>query len=119
MKLHPDNLPASLRGEREVLGKCIEAMNSVTPVTEVYLFGSHARGEARKDSDVDLCIVAKGAAEQMRTAAGFRRAIIDIWPRPAFSLVPISPERLQEKKDIGDYFYRTVLKEGVLIATEN
>jgi predicted nucleotidyltransferase len=36
-------------------------MNEVLPLQAVYLFGSHARGAARPDSDVDLCLVAEGA----------------------------------------------------------
>jgi predicted nucleotidyltransferase len=40
-------------------------MNQAVPLTAVYLFGSHVRGEARPDSEVDLCLVANGAAEQL------------------------------------------------------
>ena len=36
-------------------------MDRVMPLRTVYLFGSHARGEAGADSDVDLCLVAEGA----------------------------------------------------------
>lgn len=66
------------------------------PLKAVYLFGSHARGEARPDSDVDLCVVAEGAAAQLGAAQAFRRAMRPIRPKPAFTLVPIAPARLQE-----------------------
>jgi predicted nucleotidyltransferase len=46
------------------LGRCLEAMNSTMPLRRVILFGSHARGDARSDSDVDLCLVADGAERQ-------------------------------------------------------
>ena|ERR1700720_1523272 len=49
----------------------------------------------------------------------FRQEIWDIWPRPALTLIPITPQRLEEKTACGDHFFRTVLKEGVLLATEN
>src|SRR6266550_1504009 len=75
MRLLLDNLPSSLGGQRECLARCLEAMNSVMPLRAVYLFGSHARGEARADSDVDLCIVADDATEQLKTAGAFRRAM--------------------------------------------
>lgn len=88
-------------------------------VRAVYLFGSHARGEARPDSDVDLCIVADGAERQLATAADFRRQIREIRPKPSFTLLPITPERLQEKKACADHFFQTILQEGVLLATEN
>ena len=119
MKLLLDNLPATLQSQRETLARCLEAFSCVRHVRAVYLFGSHARGEARPDSDVDLCIVADGAEQQLETAREFRRAIRELRPKPAFTLLPITPERLQEKKDCADHFFQTVLQEGVVLATEN
>jgi len=116
VRLLLENLPASLASQRETLAQCLEAMDRVLPLKAVYLFGSHARGEARPDSDVDLCLVAEGATEQLKAAQRCRRAMSEIRPKPAFTLVPISPTRLEEKKAIGDFFFATVLKEGVLLA---
>ena len=84
--------------------------------SEYYLFGSHARGEARPDSDVDLCLVAEGATDQYKAAQRWRGAISETRPKPAFTLLPISPGRLQEKRIGGDYFFQTVLNEGVVLA---
>jgi len=114
-----DNLPASLQGRRDTLAKCLEAMNRVRQVQTVYLFGSHARGEARPDSDVDLCIVADGAEHQFETAADFRRAMWPLRPRLSFTLIPITPSRLEEKKTVGDHFFQTLLREGVKIAAKD
>lgn len=94
-------------------------MNKALPLKAVYLFGSHARGEARPDSDVDLCVVAEGAEAQLKAAQVFRRAMRPIRPKPAFTLVPIAPQRLEEKKASKDFFFASVLREGVLLATEN
>jgi predicted nucleotidyltransferase len=117
VRLLLENLPPSLRDQREALARCLEAMNRVTPLRAVYLFGSHAQGRARPDSDVDLCLVAEGAERQLKTAQAFGAALRAIWPRPSFTLIPITPQRLQEKQAIGDFFFGTVLKEGVLLAT--
>ena len=119
MKLLLENLPPSLAPQRETLSRCLEAMNRVMPLREVYLFGSHARGEARPDSDVDLCVVSEGAGRQLEAAQQFCRVMRAIPAKPSFTLVPISPERLGEKKASGDYFFRTVLKEGVLLAAQD
>ncbi len=94
-------------------------MASVDRIREVRLFGSFSRGEGRPGSDVDLCIVADGAASQLRAAERFRRAMRDIRDKPAFSLVPITAERLAEKRLTGDHFFQTVLEEGILIASED
>src|SRR5882672_4967264 len=119
MKLLLDNLPPSLAPHRGTLARCLEEMNRVMPLRAVYLFGSHARGEARPDSDVDLCIVAEGAGKQLEAAQSFSRAIRPIRPKPSFTLVPITPERLAEKRSIKDFFFETVLNEGVRLASEN
>jgi hypothetical protein len=47
MKLMLENLPPSLRGQADTLRRCLEAFDRVMPLQAVYLFGSHARGEAR------------------------------------------------------------------------
>ena len=119
MRLLLDNLPSSLVPQRDTLARCLEAMNRALPLRAVYLFGSHARGEGRPDSDVDLCLVAEGAEQQLKAAQKFGEAMWDIWPCPPFSLVPIAPARLAEKRASGDFFYATVLEEGVLLATED
>ena len=119
MKLLLDNLPGALQDQREPLARCLRAMGTAAKVRAVYLFGSHARGDASSDSDVDLCIVADDAEHQLATAARLREAIWDVWPRPAFTLVPITPERLAEKQNRRDHFFSTVLKEGVLLAEKD
>jgi hypothetical protein len=114
-----DNLPPGLAGRRDELAKCLRAIAAAGKVRAVYLFGSYARGEARPESDVDLCVVADDADSQLAAAARWRRAMRPVWPRPAFTLIPISPNRLAEKQARRDHFFSTVLNEGVLIAAEN
>jgi hypothetical protein len=114
-----DNLPPTLASQRDTLAQCLRAMDCVAPLRSVYLFGSHARGEARPDSDVDLCIVADSAERQQETLARLGGAMWDVWPRPPFTLIPITPRRLAEKQAVGDHFFQTVLSEGVLLAEED
>jgi predicted nucleotidyltransferase len=119
VKLLLQNLPASLSPQSETLAKCLEAMDRAMALQRVYLFGSHARGDSRPDSDVDLCIVADGATHQLKAAQSFRREMRSIPAKPSFTLVPITPERLSEKQAIGDHFFGTILNEGVLLAAQD
>jgi predicted nucleotidyltransferase len=119
MKLMLENLPPSLRPQVGTLRQSLLAFDQVMPLQRVYLFGSHARGEADSSSDVDLCLVSEGAERQLVAAASFRHALWSIWPRPSFTLVPITPTRLTEKKACGDHFFKTVLQEGICLAEEN
>ena len=119
VKLHFENLPASLEPQRTTLTRCLTEMDRALPLRTVYLFGSHARGDARLDSDVDLCLVADGAERQLEASAKFSDAIWEVWPRPAFTLIPIAPARLAEKRASKDHFFATVLKEGLVLAAED
>jgi len=116
VRLILENWPASLEPHRESLRLCLEAMDRALPLEAVYLFGSHARGQARPDSDVDLCLVTTGAEKQLEASRQFREAIWPIWPCPDFTLLPITPKRLEEKRACGDHFFHTVLSEGRLLA---
>src|SRR4051794_4826958 len=82
VRLLLENLPPSLTPHRETLRRCLEAMHRALPIEQVFLFGSHARGEARADSDVDLCLVAPGATRQIEAGNRFYSALWGIWPRP-------------------------------------
>jgi len=118
-KLVLENLPPSLHDHTDAIRRCLEAFDRVVPLQTVYLFGSHARVDARPDSDVDLCVVSEGAKRQLEAAERLRHAMWDIWPRPAFTLVPIAPSRLREKRARGDHFFRTVLEEGVPLGADD
>ena len=69
MKLLLENLSPSLRDQVEAIRECLMAFDRVMPLQAVYLFGSHARGDAQPDSDVDLCMVSEGAERQLEAAA--------------------------------------------------
>ena len=42
------------------------------------LFGSHARGDARPDSDMDLLVVLPQVANKRLAAIAIRRALVDL-----------------------------------------
>lgn len=119
MRVLKDRIPKALDSHAESLQECILAFASVLPVERVLLFGSHARGQGARDSDVDICLVVDGIESQQAAARTLRRAIGRIRNKPALSLVPISPERLAEKRRIRDPFFETVMREGVCLAEKD
>lgn len=70
--------------------KKILALDKEEKVKFIILYGSHARGEARKDSDVDLCICYEGTK---REAFEFRMKVLgelpDNYDVQIFNLLPI------------------------------
>ena len=119
MKLLDNNIPQALRSPTSGLAECLRAFGRARPVERVVLFGSYARGQQRPDSDVDLCIVAEGAENQLAAAREFRRAIRDVRPKPALTLIPITPARFDEKMAAGDYFFKTIREEGICVAEKD
>ena len=119
MRYYWENLPLTLRTQREALRQVIEGLARVRPLRRVILFGSHARGEVDRDSDVDLCILADGVEKQIETAIEFRRELRGIPGRPALTLIPITPERWREKQAKRDPFFESIAKEGTTIAADH
>ncbi|MBI4027009.1 MAG: nucleotidyltransferase domain-containing protein [Verrucomicrobia bacterium] len=87
---------------------------------QIILFGSYARGNADpKHSDVDLLVVKDGVQSNRLESARIRR-LIRRWIGPfAFTILPISPKRLQERLAQKEAFFQTILQEGVVLYGEN
>jgi len=108
--------PRSLSAYQDVLSRCVRAFAEVLPVERVILFGSHARGQNRADSDVDLCVVTSRMESQNQAAVTLRQAIGRVRGKPPLSIIPISATRLEEKVSQHDPFFDTVLAEGICVA---
>jgi uncharacterized protein len=77
---------------------------------QVILFGSHARGDARETSDVDLMIVAKSDLPRFKRSRALY-SLIRPYPFP-MDLVVYTPEEVERSKHSPSSFVATVLREG-------
>lgn len=75
---------------------------------KIILFGSYARGNPRPESDVDLLVV----METPVTSLEIRRHLGVMF---GLDLIVYSPQRLQERVDMSDWFIRDILREGKLL----
>jgi predicted nucleotidyltransferase len=79
----------------------------------VVLFGSHARGDATPDSDVDLLVVMRH-----EEAKGFRMATkIRCQIRPSFpmDLLVRTPEEMANRLALGDSFLKEITEQGIVL----
>ncbi len=79
----------------------------------VILFGSYARGDATKDSDVDLLVVARTKERFFERMASVRRLIRDLRDGLAVSPIVLTPAELEKRRAAGDPFVREILQTGI------
>ncbi|HVA66830.1 MAG TPA: nucleotidyltransferase domain-containing protein [Elusimicrobiota bacterium] len=99
--------------EKAWLGAAVRRIVKRTKPQKVILFGSHAYGRPRKDSDLDLLVVLsrpRGRFKRYRLvsqAIGERR-----WP---MDLLVRRPREIDERLRIGDSFFREIISRGEVL----
>jgi len=80
---------------------------------KIILFGSHARGHADADSDLDLLViipeVKKMRAESVRVRRALRGLLIPI------DIIVSSPEQIERLGNVKGLIYHTALSEGKVL----
>jgi len=78
----------------------------------IVLFGSHARGTAGEDSDVDLLVIMPFEGKAVAKSVEIRLKV-----RPGFpvDLLVRTPEKVRERLAMGDGFMREILETGKVL----
>ena len=80
---------------------------------KVILFGSYARGDAGRDSDVDLLVVLPHVENKREAAVQMRRLLADA-PLPK-DIVVTTPEEVERRGDVIGTVLRPALREGKVL----
>lgn len=79
---------------------------------KVILFGSWAYGKPNQDSDVDLCVIK--STPDTRSLA--REIDSSLFPRPfPIDLLVMTPEQVNNRLAINDYFVAEIVQKGKLL----
>jgi predicted nucleotidyltransferase len=77
---------------------------------KIILFGSHARGDTRPDSDVDLLVIMDSDQHPSRIAA---EITYRVHPRRyPLDLIVRSPQLVDTRLKMNDWFMRDIMREG-------
>lgn len=79
----------------------------------VILFGSHARGSAVPESDVDLLVVLREVADKRRTTVEIRRALGDL--PVSKDIVVTTPDEIARRGDLVGSVLRLALRDGKVV----
>ena len=80
---------------------------------KIILFGSHARGEAGPQSDIDLLVVLPEVANKRQAAVAIRRLLTDL-PMPK-DIVVTTPEEIARRGELVGTVLRPALREGKVL----
>ena len=94
---------------RTVVARLASSINAES----IILFGSHARGNATEDSDVDLMIIAESNLPRFKRS----RELYKLFrPYPfGMDLIVYTPEEIEKGKDSSVSFVSNVLREGMVL----
>jgi predicted nucleotidyltransferase len=80
---------------------------------KIILFGSHARGDAGADSDVDLLVVARCDGETRVKVVEIRRALADL--PVAKDIIVVTPEYFGRYRDVIGTIVWPAMREGRIL----
>jgi len=103
----------SLRSQDPVLAEIVRRLVTAYQPERIYLFGSHARGDAGADSDYDLLVVAPDAPQERRDS---KLAYEVLWGvRAAADVIVWEKSRFERRSRVVCSLPATVLREGRLL----
>lgn len=79
----------------------------------IILFGSHARGDATADSDIDLLVVLPETPDKRQAAIEIRRALRDL--PVSKDIVVTTPDEIARRGDLIGPVLRPALREGKVL----
>jgi hypothetical protein len=81
---------------------------------KIILFGSQAYGEPTEHSDVDLLIVRSNILSENQSNLEIRQSFWSVsTPRPSFTILTKTPERIQEGLAEHSPFYEEISSKGI------
>lgn len=99
----------------------IETQKIVKKIAENYkpekiiLFGSVARGEEKKDSDIDLLIIKNSKKKRPFRVKEVFEALRGINRNSPLDPIVYTPKEISNRIELGDYFIKRILKEGKVV----
>lgn len=93
----------------------VEKIANYCKPEKIILFGSAARGEKRTDTDIDLLIIKKSQKKRPFRIKEIFEAIRGVKRNYPLDAVVYTPDELERRLSLGDYFIKRVLHEGKLL----
>jgi uncharacterized protein len=100
--------------DADVIDQAARRIVAAAPGARVILFGSHARGEAGPDSDVDLLVVEPHVADRFGEIVRLQRVLAPL--RLPADVVVVSEAHVEEWGEVQSTMLHDALREGRVLA---
>ena len=94
----------------QLLDDLVRRILAVGDPIAIVLFGSHARGDARRNSDLDILIIEESTLPRYKRAPRYLRALAGLFP--AKDVVVWTPSEIAEWANVPHAFITKALREG-------
>jgi predicted nucleotidyltransferase len=95
------------------LEKATDIIVKVADPDKIILFGSHARGDSKKDSDYDLCVLKRNVEHRRKLAQQIYVSLCDV--STPIDVIVQTPDKFDELKDDPYLVYKQIAKDGVVV----
>lgn len=82
---------------------------------KIILFGSHARGDAAKDSDIDLVVIKKTKAPFLKRMREVAKILSNAQITQSADVLVYTPEEFDALSKRWNPFFQRILKEGKIV----
>jgi predicted nucleotidyltransferase len=98
----------------DLIDEAARRIVAAAPGARVILFGSHARGEAGPDSDVDLLVVEPRVTDRFAEIVRLQRLLAPL--RLPADVIVVSEDQVEEWGDVQSTMLHDALREGRIVA---
>jgi len=100
---------------REIIQEILDKLLAGYTPQKVILFGSHAYGSPRPDSDIDLLIIKDTGERFIDRWVTVRRLLSDPERTVPLETLVLTPQELARRMAVGDQFLLEVLEKGEVL----
>ena len=98
----------------DVIDEAARRIAEAAPGARVILFGSHARGDAGPDSDVDLLVIEPRVGDRFAEVVRLQRVLAPL--RLPADITVVSEAHVEEWGDVASTMLHDALREGRVLA---
>jgi predicted nucleotidyltransferase len=104
-----------MKQDLPILDQIIALVTSKTSPERIVLFGSYARGDNTKNSDIDILIIIKKLVNERKITGALYKALLDEKFSIPVDFLAIDYDKYNILKNKIGYIYKTIEQEGKII----